>query len=95
MNVFSGQFNSEIGLIIDAAERNNGLTLGGSNDLQGQAILYAAAQEPLIGEELYAAGAYLQVNTFHSASVRAQDILRWCLVGAILIGAALKVLGVL
>jgi hypothetical protein len=40
-----------------------------------QAILYAAAQNP-VGEELYAAGAYLG-QSHHLASVRAQDIMRW------------------
>jgi hypothetical protein len=95
MHVFSGHFTSEVGLIVDAAEQNNSLTFGSSDNLQGQSILFAAAQEPLIGEELYAAGAYLQVNPFHIASVRAQDIVRWGLVGVLLIGALLKAVGIL
>jgi len=94
-NVFAGHFGSEIGLIIDAAEQNDSLTSGGSDDLQAQAILYAAAQEPLVGEELYAAGAYLQVNPYHLASVRAQDIVRWVLAGGILAGAILKAFGLI
>ena len=94
-NLFSGHFGSEIGLILDAAEQNDSLTSGGSDDLQAQAILYAAAQEPLVGEELYAAGAYLQVNPYHLASVRAQDIMRWVLAGGILVGAVLKAFGLI
>jgi hypothetical protein len=56
--------------------------------------LYATAQEPLIGEELYAAGAYLQAGPLHISSLRAQDILRWVLAAIILGGAILKFLGV-
>ncbi len=48
-----------------------------------------------LGEELYAAGAYLGAGGAHSASLRMQDILRWVLVAAILIGAILKLLGIL
>jgi hypothetical protein len=55
--------------------------------------MFAAVQEPLIGEEFYAAGAYVQAGPMHSASLRTQDILRWLLIGVILAGAALKLAG--
>jgi hypothetical protein len=58
-------------------------------------VLYVTAQEPLIGEELYAGGAYIQAGPLHLASVRAQDIMRWVLVAGILVGAVLKLAGVL
>lgn len=92
-NLFVGHFGSEVGLILDAAERNDSLTLGGSDDLQAQAVMYAGTLEPLIGEELFASGAYLQVNPFHTASIRAQDVMRWILVAGILVGALFKALG--
>jgi hypothetical protein len=91
--LLAGHFGSEVGLIADAAERTNGLVLGGSDSLPAQAVLTAAAQEPLIGEDLYAAGAYLQAGGLHPASLRAQDLLRWILAVSILAGAALKFLG--
>jgi hypothetical protein len=94
-NVLAGHFGSEVALITDAGERSGGLTLAGSDNIPGQAVLYAAAQEPLIGEELYAAGAYLQAGPTHIASLRAQDVLRWIIILLILVGAALKFLGVL
>jgi len=83
-----------VALIADAAERTGSVSLGGSENLSAQAVLYAAAQEPLIGEELFAAGAYAQAGPMHVASLKAQDFLRWLLVGALLLGAALKLLGV-
>jgi hypothetical protein len=94
-NLLIGSFGNEVALITDAAERKEGMTLGGTDNLTGQAVLFAAAQEPLIGEETYAGGAYLGAGRMHTASLYAQDILRWVLIGLILIGALLKLFGVL
>lgn len=93
--VIAGHIGSEVALIADAAAQTGGVTLGGSDSLPAQAILVAAAQEPLLGEELYAAGAYLNSGAVNTASLRAQDFLRWLLIIAMLAGAALKILGVL
>lgn len=93
-SVFAGHFGSEVGLLIEAGERTRGLTVAGSDSLSAQAVLYAAAQEPLVGEELYAGGAYLGAGAAHIASLRMQDILRWVVIGLILLGAILKLVGV-
>lgn len=95
INFLAGHFGDEVALITDAAERSGSLTLAGSDQIPAQAILYATAQEPLIGEELYAAGAYTQAGPMHLASLRVQDLFRWALVGIILAGAFLKLVGVL
>lgn len=94
-NVLVGHFGSEVALITDAAERNGVLTIAGTDDVSGQAVLYATAEETLIGEELFAGGAYLGAGSLHTASLRVQDIFRWLLVAAILGGAALKMVGIL
>jgi len=94
VNILAGNFGSEVALITDAAERSGGLSLAGSDNIAAQAVLYATAQEPLIGEELFVGGAYIQAGPMHMASLRAQDILRWVLIGVILVGALLKLLGV-
>jgi hypothetical protein len=94
-NLLIGSFGIEVALITDAAERKEGMTLGGTDNLTGQAVLFATAQEPLIGEETYAGGAYLGAGRMHTASLYVQDILRWVLIGLILIGAILKLFGVL
>lgn len=94
-NVLVGSFGSEVSLITDASDRMGVLSVAGSENLTAQAVMYATAQEPLIGEELYAGGAYLNAGRMHIASLRAQDFLRWVLILSILIGAVLKVMGVL
>lgn len=93
VNLIAGSLGSEVALIMDAAERSGSLTLAGSDQIAAQAVLFATAQEPLVGEELYAAGAYLQVSPLHTSSVRTQDVFRWVIVGVVLIGALLKLVG--
>lgn len=93
-NILAGHYGTEIALLTEAGERSQSLTIAGTDNISAQAVLYATADEPLLGEELYAAGAYLGANTAHSASLSAQDILRWVLIVAIVVGAILKLLGI-
>jgi hypothetical protein len=94
-NVLMGDFGPEAALLVDAAEREGVPTLGGTDDLSAQAVLYAAAQEPLIGEELFSVGAYLGAGSSHAASLTVQDILRWLLILFLLGGSVLKIVGVI
>jgi hypothetical protein len=93
-HILIGHFGNEVTLIADAGERSGDLTLAGTDNLPAQAILYATAQEPLIGEDVYASGAYLQARPMQIASLRAQDYMRWGLIIIILIGVLLKVAGI-
>lgn len=95
MSVLTGHFGSEVALIVDANERSGSQTLAGSDSLEAQAILYASAQDPLIGEELYAGGAYLNAGLLHQASLRTQDVMRWLIILGILVGGVLKLFGVI
>jgi len=94
-NVLLGHFGSEVGLIVNASEDIDSLTLAGSDDLTAQALLFATANEPLIGEEAYAGGAYLHAGLMHIASLHAQDFIRWLIVLIILAGVTLKFMGIL
>ena len=91
-NVLIGNFGVEAALLAEAAERANTFTLAASDNLAAQAVLYASVQEPLIGEELYAAGAYMDTGPLHTASLTVQDILRWLIIVVILVGALLQLL---
>lgn len=93
-NIFIGDFGNESALLTEEADRANTDLIAASDNLSAQAIFYAAAQDPLIGEELFAAGAYVGAGASHEASLNVQDILRWLIILAILIGAGLTILGV-
>jgi len=75
-----GSFGEEAALITNASQRRSAFTLGGSDGLAGQSILFASSDQPLIGEELYATGAYMDAGPAHMASLRTQDIIRWILI---------------
>jgi hypothetical protein len=94
-SILVGDFGVEAALLADAAERENKFLLGASSDISSQAALFASAQEPLIGEELFAASAYLDSGASHSASLTVQDILRWLIILALLAGAGLKFMGLI
>jgi hypothetical protein len=87
-SVLAGSFGEEIGLLTTATQMSSGFSVGGSENLTGQAILFASANQSLIGEEVFAAGAYLNAGPTHQASLRAQDILRWVVI-FLLIGSSI------
>lgn len=93
-NIFVGNFGPEAALLVDKAEQENSFSMAASDDLSTQAVFYATAREPLIGEEVFAGGAYLQAKPFQAASLRAQDVLRWVIIGFTLLGILLKIAGV-
>jgi hypothetical protein len=92
-NVVIGDFGSESALLVEAADREDTNLIAASDNLSAQSILYASAQDPLIGEELFASGAYVGAGVSHEASLQVQDVLRWVVILAILGGALLKLMG--
>lgn len=93
-NVLVGHLGSEAVFMSEAGERAGSITIAGSDSITGQAVLFAASQEPLIGEEVFAGGAYLNAGSFHVASLRTQDVFRWALIAFILIGAFARFVGI-
>jgi len=92
-NILIGDLGAESALVAEAADRQDSSLIAASDNLSAQSIFYASAQDPLIGEELFAAGAYVGAGASHEASLQAQDVLRWLVILAILGGAALKFIG--
>ncbi len=92
-HVIIGNFGPEVGLLTEAADRQKTPVVAASDSLPAQAVLYATTQEPLIGEELFAAGAYTQAGPGHAASLLTQDVLRWLIILALIGGALLKMAG--
>jgi len=94
-HVMIGNFGPEIGLVAEAADQAGAFNLAASDSLPAQAVLFATASDPIIGEELFATPAYLDSNRTQAVSLQVQDILRWG-VGIVLIGGAiLKLVGIL
>ena len=94
-NIFIGHFGPEIALLTDAAERTNSPAVAAAVDPTAQAVIYASVDDPLVGEELFAAGAYSNAGNAHQASLQVQDILRWAIILVLVGGSALKLLGII
>jgi hypothetical protein len=94
-NIMVGHFGPEVALLADAAERENVTIIGASDNLAGQAVLFANSRDPLIGEELFSTGAYLGAGASHLASLTLQDLFRWVIILVLLGGAAAKFMGVI
>ncbi|HSV85791.1 MAG TPA: DUF6754 domain-containing protein [Levilinea sp.] len=91
-NLLIGSFGPEAGLLLDSASQGKTYTLAGSEALDAQAVMYALADESLIGEEFFAAPAYLQGTPMQVSSLHVQDVLRWVLASVLLVGAIVKLL---
>jgi len=94
-NIMVGHFGAEVALLAESSDRENIVTLGASDNLAGQSVLFANTQDVLIGEELFAAGAYLNAGASHAASLTVQDILRWLIIAALLAGSFAKFAGLI
>lgn len=91
-NVIIGHFGPEVALLTDTAERTNSFVIAAAEDPSAQAVLFASVDDPLIGEELFASGAYIGAGKAHQASLQAQDILRWAIILLLLGGSAYEFL---
>jgi hypothetical protein len=92
-NVMVGRFGDEYLLIGETAARRTMGHIGGASDPNTLPFIYASAQEILLGEEIYAAGAYLQRRFSHLGSLLAQDTMRWIIALVILAGVVATSLG--
>lgn len=75
-NIFAGSFGGELALPLLASQRAHAVSLATSDQLEGQAVAYGMADQALLGEELFAAGAYLGDRASALGGVIAQDVLR-------------------
>ena len=94
-NILIGHFGPEVALMSDAVERQGTRLIAASDAMEGQAVIYGATKDVLIGEELFALPAYIKSNPFQQTSLRVQDILRWVIIGGILAGTVFKIIQII
>ncbi|MCL4246766.1 MAG: hypothetical protein KJ065_01305 [Anaerolineae bacterium] len=92
-NIFMGSFGPELALIMDAAHRRGQGAIAASDQLEGQAVAYALSDEELIGEEMFAGGAYLGGSAAQVGGVVALDMLRVLLIAGLLLMVADRLTG--
>lgn len=91
-NVMVGQFGDEYLLMGETGARRGIRQIVGTADPGTLPFAYASADETLIGEEIYAGGAYTAKKPIQIGSLLTEDWLRWLVVAGILVATALKIL---
>ncbi|MBI4671353.1 MAG: hypothetical protein HY741_06750 [Chloroflexi bacterium] len=94
-NVMVGAFGAEFLLMAEPGAQREAYQIGGASDPAVLPFVSLTMTEPLFGEEIFAAGAYLLNRVGHYTSLIAQDIFRLALVLLILVVVLLRALGLL
>lgn len=89
-NVMVGQFGPELMLMAEAAQRQDVTQVIGTDDPTAMALATAVTENALVAEDLFAASAYWHNTPEEIASLRIQDIVRFFIMLAILVGAVIQ-----
>ncbi len=91
-NVMVGAYGDEYLLMGEAAKRREITHIGAASDPNVAPFVFATADQMLMGEDMYAAGAYLAGKPWHIGSLLAQDFMRWSIVIVIVVLVAINTL---
>jgi hypothetical protein len=89
-NVMIGRFGDEYLLIGEAGAQRDILQVAGSNSVNTQPWMQVTANRVLLGEEVFAAGAYLNGRPEHVGSLHVQDVIRILIVVSIVVGVLVE-----
>jgi len=89
-NVMVGSFGDEFLLMGEVGARHGLRQVGGTTSPQILPFVHVSMGQTLIGEEIFAAGAYLLDKTSHLASLAVQDWLRTAVILTIVIGVLVR-----
>lgn len=92
-HVMAGRFGDEYLLMAEAATHQGLEQVGGAAQPAVLPFVHATAHHPILGEELFAAGAYLRGDPAHVGSLLAQDWMRLLLIVVIVVGIVVKTVG--
>ncbi len=95
LNLALGPFGYEFLLLSEAAESRGIDQVAGATDPTVLPFIYSSTEYSLIGEEVFAAKAYLSKEPQALAGIIAQDVMRFTLIIGITVGVILKTLGVI
>lgn len=93
-NFLIGPFIAEALILAETGTRLGAKQVTGTANLGNLPFFIAASDYTLIGEELYATGAFASEDTVQIAGIRGQDLIKVLLIGIIILGIILKILGV-
>mgnify|MGYP001035184496 CR=1 FL=1 len=94
-SVMVGTFGDEFLLMGETGNRRKITQIGGTTNPHTLPFVYTSVDHTLIGEEIFASGAYLLDKPNHVGGLVTQDVMRSAIVITVVIGVILKTLGIL
>jgi len=91
-NAMIGFFGTEYLLMGEPGAQRAAVQVGGASEPTVLPFVLATSRAALLGEELYAVGAYLAHNPWHAGSLWAQDVVRWLIVLLVLVAVMVNTL---
>lgn len=92
-NFFMGYYYAESLILAETGAQTGAIQIAGTDAVTQLPFFITACDYCLIGEELYAASAYLSKDPIQLASLKAQDYLKFVIGGLIFVGVILSLLG--
>lgn len=92
-NLMLGPFYAESMLISEVGQQIGAIQIGGTGRTIQLPFFVATCDYTLIGEELFAAGAYISRNPFQLAALMAEEVGKYIAVGLILLGTVSRAMG--
>jgi hypothetical protein len=92
-NIMVGVQYASAVYISEVAHEVGAMVISGTTYLSNIACLAASSDYVMIGEEMLAAGAYLSKDPGQLATIRTQDLMKFVLIGILLLGVITVSLG--
>jgi len=92
-NLMVGAFWAESLLMAEGGSQVGAIQVAGTANMHQIPFFVAACDYTLIGEEIYAGGAYLSQDKVRLGSIAAQDYIKMALMASILVGAVMMTSG--
>lgn len=92
--IFLGMWYHKAILFTETAARQGAITLGGTDDTANFAFMVAVCDYWVLGEEMYALGAYVSGDPRISASIAGQDFGKYLAIILVIVGSLLATFGV-
>lgn len=91
-NIFMGSFFAESLLLAETGNATGAIQIAGTANPEQLPFFIAACDYTIMGEELYAASAYLSKEPLMLGSLKGQDLIKVLLVAILLLGALLAII---
>lgn len=92
-NIMLGNAYGESIMLGEAGNMMGAMQIGGASQVIQIPFLVATCDYTLLGDELFAAGAYITKEPGKVAAVVIQDLIKWGVIGTVLLGTFLSTVG--